>query len=315
MTGRPEETNTGDRTDGGGGTVMPEFDPPCEVLEPQLLGSPLVISSPHSGSIYPQSFLDKSRLDPLTLRRSEDAYVDELFAAAVGAGAPLLRARFPRAYLDVNREPYELDPRMFDGRLPSQANTRSVRVAGGLGTIARVVSESQEIYKTRLPVDEIQRRIDGLYEPYHAMLRKLLERAWQTFGVAVLLDCHSMPSHTNIGARPGEPGRADIILGDRYGTSCDPGIVAVLEAALVQRGFAVGRNKPYAGGFITENYGSPALGIQAIQIEVNRSLYMDEATLVRHTNFDEIAVLLSGAAIDLITYLGQETGSRSAAAE
>ena len=296
-------------------SVLVEFDPPCEVLEPVVLTSPLIVSSPHSGSIYPQSFLAKSRLDPLTLRRSEDAYVDKLFAGAVAAGAPLLHARFPRAYLDVNREPYELDPRMFDGRLPSQANTRSVRVAGGLGTIARVVSDSQEIYKGRLPVDEIKQRIEGLYEPYHNLLRRLIERAWQNFGVAVLLDCHSMPSQPNIGARPGDGVRADIILGDRYGTSCEPRLAAVLESALLRRGFVVGRNKPYAGGFITENYGSPALGSHAIQIEVNRGLYMDEASLAQHDNFSEIAGLLSGAVLDLAAFLDEMVSGRSAAAE
>ena len=145
----------------------PELDPPFDVLEPSALASPLVFSSPHSGAIYPQRFLAAARLDAATLRRSEDAYVDQLFAGVVAHGAPLISARFPRAYLDLNREPYELDPRMFDGRLPVFANTRSVRVAGGLGTIARVVGDSQEIYGERLKVDEALARIDKLYKPYH----------------------------------------------------------------------------------------------------------------------------------------------------
>lgn len=300
-----------------GGRYLPaEFDPPLEVIEPEVLASALVISSPHSGAVYPPSFLAHSRLDPLTLRRSEDAYVDELFRGAVAAaGAPLLRAHFPRAYLDVNREPYELDPRMFDGRLPPQANTRSIRVAGGLGTIARVVSESHEIYKGRLPVDEVRNRIEGLYEPYHRALRALLERAWLSTGIAVLLDCHSMPAQQTGAIRAGETTRADVILGDRYGTSCDPNLVAVLERALTRRGLVVGRNKPYAGGFITENYGSPALGTHAVQIEINRSLYMNEATLVKAPGFGDLAGKLTAAVHELSDYISATSATASAAAE
>jgi len=298
-------------------TYWEEFDPPVEVIAPPGEASPLVVSSPHSGSIYPQSFLDHSRLDPLTLRRSEDAYVDELFAGASVADAPLLRARFPRAFLDVNREPYELDPRMFDGRLPPQANTRSIRVAGGLGTIARIVSESKEIYKSRLPASEIQKRVSGLYEPYHVSLRSLIESAWSAHGIAVLIDCHSMPSqqHSGLMFRSGEPERADIILGDRYGTSCDPRFVGVLESALCRRGMVVGRNKPYAGGFITENYGSPGLGAHAVQIEINRALYMDEATLEKRAGFNDLRDILTGALAELRAFVQDVSGMMGAAAE
>lgn len=297
--------------------LWPELNPPVEVIEPAGALSQLVVSSPHSGAIYPESFLQHSRLDALTLRRSEDAYVDELFAGASFVQAPLLRAHFPRAFLDVNREPYELDPRMFDGRLPPQANTRSIRVAGGLGTIARIVSDSKEIYKTRLPVSEIQRRIKGLYEPYHAALRGLVERAWSFHGSAVLLDCHSMPSQQQSGLlfRSGEMDRADIILGDRYGTSCDPHYVSVLENALSRRGLSVGRNKPYAGGFITENYGSPALGTHAIQIEINRALYMNEATLEKTADFPQLASILTAAMTELTNFIEGNDGIIGAAAE
>ncbi len=296
-------------------SLLAEFDPPFEIIPHEGPLSALVISSPHSGAVYPPSFLNNSRLDPLTLRRSEDAFVDELFCGGVAAGAPLLRAHFPRAYLDVNREPYELDPRMFDGRLPIQANTRSIRVAGGLGTIARVVSEAQEIYKGRLPIDEVRNRIEGLYEPYHQALRRLLENAWLSTGLAVLLDCHSMPSQQASALRAGESVRADVILGDRYGTSCDPGLVAVLEGALVRRGLAVGRNKPYAGGFITENYGSPALGTHAIQIEINRGLYMNEATLEKLPGFGDLAKRLSSAVCELAEYVSATSATSGAAAE
>src|SRR6202045_2679801 len=172
----------------------PELDPPFEVVEPARLTCPLVFSSPHSGNVYPRRFLAAARLEEAVLRRSEDAFVDVLFGGVIALGAPLIKARFPRAYLDLNREPYELDPRMFEGTLPPFANTRSLRVAGGLGTIARVAGHAQEIYARRVPVEEAIERIEKLYKPYHACLRGLLDRAQQNFGIAVLVDCHSMPS-------------------------------------------------------------------------------------------------------------------------
>src|SRR5205807_5090271 len=175
--------------------------------------------SPHSGSVYPRAFLVASRLDLATLRHSEDSFVDELALGVVRRGFPLMRAHFPRCYVDVNREPSELDPRMFEGRLPSFANTRSMRVAGGLGTVARVVADAQEIYNQRIPIDDALRRIEGLYKPYHRALRRLLTRVHRDFGTAVLVDFHSMPSNT--GSKDDRP-RADIVIGDRYGTSCVP---------------------------------------------------------------------------------------------
>ena len=272
----------------------PELDPPFDVLEPSRLDSPLVFSSPHSGSVYPRRFLDSSRLDALALRRSEDAFVDDLFAGVPSLGAPLIRARFPRAYLDLNREPYELDPRMFDGRLPSFVNTRSVRVAGGLGTIARVVGESQDIYTARLSVAEGLARIDRFYKPYHRRLRALLDRAHQTFGIAVLVDCHSMPSVPTI-APSGVDRRikTDFVVGDRYGTSSNVFFVEALESAMRGLKYIVQRNKPYAGGYITEHYGVPASGFHAIQIEINRGLYMDERQLARTIHFTKVAADLT----------------------
>src|SRR5215470_1483284 len=194
-----------------------ELDPPFEILEPPEWAGPVVFNSPHSGRVYPRSFLTSARLELAALRRSEDSFVDELFVGVVARGHPLMRAHFPRCYVDVNREPYELDPRMFEGRLPSFANTRSMRVAGGLGTVARVVGDAQEIYRQRIPVDDAIRRIEGLYKPYHRALRRLFTRVHRDFGAAVLIDCHSMPS--SAGAKDERP-RADVVLGDRYGTSC-----------------------------------------------------------------------------------------------
>ena len=270
----------------------PELDPPFDVVEPEGGCSNVVLSSPHSGSVYPRRFIASARLDPQTLRRSEDAYVDALFKGAVAHGAPLLRARFPRAFLDVNREPYELDPRMFEGRLPPFANTRSPRVAGGLGTIARVVGEAQEIYARRLSVDEAIDRIDTLYKPYHARLRRLTEEAQHRFGTVLLVDCHSMPSSivsaTPVGTHEDKL-RADIVLGDRYGTSCDRRLVDVAEDALRAFGYRVERNRPYAGGFITEHYGHPATHRHALQVEINRQLYMNERTLQPNAHFGALA--------------------------
>jgi N-formylglutamate amidohydrolase len=241
-----------------------------------------LFNSPHSGSIYPREFLTVSRLDIAALRRSEDSFVDALISGVVGQGFPLMRAHFPRCFVDVNREPYELDPRMFDGRLPSFANTRSMRVAGGLGTVARVVGDAHEIYDQRIPVDDALARIESLYKPYHRALRRLFTRLHRDFGAAVLVDCHSMPS--TAGQKDERP-RPEFVLGDRYGTSCVGAVAETVEATLRGLGYSVSRNKPYAGGFITEHYGNPAAGLHAIQLEINRALYMDERRYQRSENF------------------------------
>jgi N-formylglutamate amidohydrolase len=260
-------------------------EPGFEILEPAALSAPFVFNSPHSGQAYPEHFLAASRLDALALRRSEDAFVDELFAGVTALGAPLMRAHFPRAYLDVNREPYELDPRMFVQPLPSYANTRSLRVAGGLGTIARIVAEAEEIYAEPLDLAEALRRIEYLYKPYHAALKDLVGRVRGRFGVCVLIDCHSMPS----ARRAGEPGvRPDFVLGDRYGASCAGRLVEVAQDTLRGLGYRVSRNKPYAGGYITERYGAPAMGVHTLQIEVNRALYMDEERCAKSHGFDRL---------------------------
>ena len=266
--------------------IHDELDLPFEILEPADYAGPVLFNSPHSGSTYPRAFLAASRLDIATLRRSEDSFVDELIAGVVRHGYPLMRAHFPRCFVDVNREPYELDPRMFEGRLPSFANTRSMRVAGGLGTVARVVGDAQEIYDQRLPVDDALRRIESLYKPYHRALRKLFGKLHRDFGAAVLVDCHSMPS--SAGSKDERP-RPEFVLGDRYGTSCVTAVAETVEQALRELGYSVSRNKPYAGGFITEHYGNPAAGLHAIQLEINRALYMDERRYERSGNFRGLA--------------------------
>jgi N-formylglutamate amidohydrolase len=263
-----------------------ELGSPFEVVEPGEIETPIVLDSPHSGSRYPRKFLEASRLDPMTLRRSEDCFVDELVVPCVAIGSPLLRARFPRAYLDVNREPYELDPQMFEGRLPDFANTRSLRVAAGLGAIPRVVGDAQPIYRGPIPVAEGLARIAALHRPYHARLAALLERARERFGFAILLDCHSMPSSSVDG------GGCDIVLGDRFGSSSAGWVLDTLEQSLRDSGLGVRRNKPYAGGYITERHGAPTQGRHAVQIEINRALYMDERRIVKLEKAEDLAKAL-----------------------
>ena len=274
------------------------FEPPFEVLAPVEQSMPFVLNTAHSGRNYPERFIAQSRLDATGLRRSEDCYVDLLFADTPLLGAPLLKAHFPRAYLDVNREPYELDPRMFEDKLPPFANTRSMRVAGGLGSIPRIVGDGQEIYRHRLRVAEAMHRIDTIYRPYHRSLRALLRETQRRFGEAILLDCHSMPSASLGNAASLGPGtnlgfetqsRPDIVLGDRYGTSCGPALIDAVQVAFEKLGYRVARNRPYAGGFITEHYGQPGAAIHALQIEINRALYMDEETLEPNAHFPKIA--------------------------
>ncbi|MFC4174707.1 N-formylglutamate amidohydrolase [Microvirga sp. GCM10011540] len=292
--------------------IADEFDPPYIVVEPSGQTAPFVFNVPHAGAVYPASFLAESRLDAMALRRSEDAFVDELFASTVELGTPLMTARFPRAYLDLNREPYELDSRMFDGRLPPFANTRSMRVAGGLGTIPRIVADGQEIYRGRLPVEEALHRIEWLYKPYHRVLRQMIRRTSQSFGHAILIDCHSMPS-SSVSREDGA--KADIVLGDRYGTSCAVILIDLVEAALRGRGYTVVRNKPYAGGFITEHYGEPALGRHALQIEINRAIYMDERTLQKKPRFATVAADMTETFAQVIAELSGDLMPRQIAAE
>ncbi|MGN6284492.1 MAG: N-formylglutamate amidohydrolase [Afipia sp.] len=295
---------------------MPDFDdelsPPFEIMEPTVWRAPVIFNSPHSGSVYPRQFVAASRIDLAALQRSEDSFMDEMIAHLVGRGFPVMRVNFPRSYVDVNREPYELDPRMFNGRLPSFANTRSMRVAGGLGTIPRVVGDGQEIYRERLDVEDALRRIDTLYKPYHRALRRLIGKAHQAFGSVVMVDCHSMPS---VGISRDEPRRPDVVIGDRYGTSCAPVLADVVEETFTNLGYSIGRNKPYAGGFITEHYGNPASGLHTIQIELNRALYMDERQRVRNERFEKVAADFAVLADALTAVPLENFGPFQAAAE
>ena len=269
------------------------IDPPIEIVRPVRSAAPLVFSSPHSGNVYPAAFVAASRLDPLMLRRSEDAFVDELFAAAPEAGAPLLKARFPRALVDPNREPYELDPGMFAEDLPEYVNRSSPRVGAGLGTIARIVASGAEIYNGKLAFAEAEARIEQLYRPYHAALSSLVDEAISRCGRVWLIDCHSMPAIG--GPLDRDPGkrRVDFVLGDAHGTSCAPWLTEWTDSFLRGLGYSVTRNDPFAGGFITRHYGRPAEGCHVLQIEINRRLYLDEERIERGPGFAKLARHLS----------------------
>lgn len=291
-------------------SIAAELDPPLTVAAPRVQTAPFVFCSPHSGRVYTQQFLARSRLDALALRKSEDCYVDELLAGVAGLGVPLIAARFPRAYIDVNREPYELDPDLFEGPLPAFANTQSVRVVGGLGTIARIVADNEEIYRGRLPVTVALERIDRLYKPFHATLAGLLEETRRRFGIAILIDCHSMPS-----APIGQPGgsRPDFVLGDRFGASCDIKLTRFLKETLTAAGHEVHVNRPYAGGFITEHYGRPGRGLHTLQLEINRGLYLNETTFERTIGFPRLAQTLTRVFARLVVDFLGLMGGRAAA--
>jgi N-formylglutamate amidohydrolase len=253
--------------------------------------TPLVFASPHSGRLYPDDLIKASSLDAAAIRRSEDAFVDVLASSGPAHGAPLITARYARAYIDVNREAYELDPAMFEDELPPFARGRTARIAAGLGAIARVVGEGQEIYARKLTFAEASQRIETVHKPYHAALEGLLNEARARFGAAVLIDWHSMPSAAAATVNEGAKGRQqiDFVLGDRFGSSCAPALVELVQATLEGMGYAVARNSPYAGGYTTEFYGRPAEGLHALQIEINRALYLNERNLTRHAGFERLA--------------------------
>jgi N-formylglutamate deformylase len=262
---------------------------PVSLRRPVRQTAPLVFASPHSGRCYPAAFLAETRLDALSVRRSEDSFVDELFAAAPGHGVPLLAATFPRVYCDANREAWELDPGMFDGPLPPWVNSASPRVGAGLGTIARIVANGEPVYRRRLSFPAVESRIQRCWHPYHAALRRLIEETQAEFGCCLVIDCHSMPTHPLLGAQ-----MPDMILGDAHGTACSPRAVRLVEELLGERGYRVRRNDPYAGGYVTRHYGRPREQVHVLQIELARGLYMNETTIERLPGMARLRADLTG---------------------
>jgi N-formylglutamate deformylase len=275
------------------------FNTPFVTSSPVPQAAPLLLTSPHSGRVYPQAFLAASRLDALAIRRSEDSFVEELFADCPALGVPLLSANFPRAFCDVNREAWELDPAMFEDALPAYVNAASPRVSAGLGTIARIVGNGEPIYRHKLRFAEASARIAACWQPYHQELQRLIDATLDKFGVCLLLDCHSMPSIP--GARATRA--PDVVLGDVHGTSCAAPMSRFIEGKLTQQGLKLRRNDPYAGGFITRHYGRPRDGVHVLQLEFLRSLYMDEAHFVKTEAFAGLAETLT----DLIRSLVEVT--------
>jgi N-formylglutamate amidohydrolase len=273
-----------------------------EILAPARWSVPMVFNSPHSGHKLPDAFLAMTNLTPAQLRASEDSHVDQLFSGCLDTGAPLMRALLSRSYLDLNREPYELDARMFQDRLPAYVNMGSPRVASGLGTLPRTVGEGSIIYRAPIEFQEALRRIETVYRPYHRALGALLDEALTVTGQVLLVDCHSMPS-TAVNPLRTHNSTVDIVLGDRFGSSCDPEVTAIAENCLRAAGCTVSRNKPYSGGFFTENHGRPRLGRHALQIELNRNLYMDEASHIPHAGFAALQATLTKMARDLADWL------------
>ena len=259
---------------------------PFRILRPGRQTLPFVFASPHSGRIYPGSMVEKSRLSALNLRRSEDAFVDELFEGVCTLGAPLIAARFPRAYCDVNRSAGELDPAMFSAPLGIEVDVPGPRVQAGLGVIPRIVRDGAEIYSCKLSPEDARARIELLHQPYHRALARLVDETLAQFGAAVVIDCHSMPSALAV---------PDIVLGDRYGASAPPGLTAWAENAFAGAGFTIVRNSPYAGGYTTSLYGQIDANCHALQIEINRSLYLEEDSMQRRVSFETIQKRLCDA--------------------
>jgi len=253
--------------------------------------TPVVVASPHSGRFYPARFLQASVLDEHAIRSSEDAFMDQLVAAAPGLGAPLLTAEYPRAYLDLNRSPDELDPAVIDG---VGRVVQTPRISSGLGVVPRVVSNGRVIYRGKLKRAEAEARIAQIWHPYHGMLDSLMAEARAEFGQAVLLDFHSMPHEAlDSVSRPGQR-RPDVVLGDRFGASADGEILDALEDGFLSEGLCVIRNAPFAGAFVTQQYGRPSRGCHAVQIEIDRALYMDERRIQPNGNFDQMRGIITG---------------------
>ncbi|RMA42540.1 N-formylglutamate amidohydrolase [Rhodophyticola porphyridii] len=276
---------------------------------PDHRSTPVIVASPHSGRHYPWSFTRRTVLDERAIRSSEDAFMDMLVADAPRLGAPLLAAEFPRAYVDLNRNADELDPGVVAGVKRASQNPR---ISSGLGVIPRVVANGRVIYRGKLSLDEAEARISQVWRPYHRQLEELVSGAQVMFGRSILLDFHSMP-HEALDAisRPGQR-RPEVVLGDRFGASCNSAVVEQIEAAFEEAGLVVSRNAPFAGAFVTQHYGRPSRGRHAVQIEIDRSLYMNERLIRPNGNFQNVKALITEV---LDRVIGPRAGQVPLAAE
>lgn len=269
---------------------------PYRLTLPKRRSSAVVFSSPHSGAAMPEDFVARARLSRHALRSSEDSFVDQLFSAAPDCGAPLLSATMARSYVDLNRSEDELDPAIIQD-VPRRGS--NPRVAAGLGVIPRVVAEGQVIQDGKISAREAQDRIAAFHRPYHETLSTLHEEGRQRFGLSIVIDCHSMP-HEALAAAPLVNGaRPEIVLGDRFGASCDRWLMADVSDIFTRAGFRVARNAPFAGGYVTQSYGRPSRGLQAIQIEIDRALYMDEAAITPNADFTVVQRRMNSVTRDL----------------
>ena len=283
-------------------TTTTKIVPTFTVEIPQDVRAPIIFSSPHSGRHYHQEFIDASRLKLRKLRSLEDCYVDELFDHVVQQGAPFIKANFPRAFLDLNREPFELDAKLISPTLPTYANSSSLRVKAGLGTIPRIVADGSAIYRAPIQLPDALRRVDEYHTPYHNKLAELTTQARHKFGMALLLDCHSMPSNTNI---YDNNITTDIVIGNRYNASCHPIYVDIATELFKSLGLSVKLNVPYAGGYITEHHGKPQNNIHALQIELNRGLYLDQITLKKSNKYEHLKEKLTQFTDQLMNQLSE----------
>ena len=266
------------------------------LFRPERRDTAVFFSSPHSGRDYPASLMRRTALDEMTIRSSEDAFVDELFSCAPGLGAPLIAAKVPRAYIDMNRSADELDPALIEGISRAPHNPR---VSSGLGVIPRVVANGRPIYRGKMPLAEAEARIARYWTPYHLALRGLLDESLAQFGEAILIDCHSMPHEAiEAHARPGQP-RPEVVLGDRFGAAAGRGVVERVEAAFANAGLRVVRNAPFAGAYIAQAYGRPSRGQHVVQVEIDRALYMNEARIERHGGFDAFKALIASVVAEI----------------
>jgi len=280
-----------------------------DLIRPERRTTSVVFASPHSGRRYPEDFLRAALLDQNEIRSSEDAFVDELFAGAPGYGAPLIAAHAPRAYVDLNRSPEELDPALIEGVRRAAHNPR---IASGLGVIPRVVSNGRAIYRGKLNLPEVHRRINGFWRPYHDALQGLIDESHAQFGEAILVDCHSMPHEALDSVSPIGGRRPDVVLGDRFGAAAAGSVIGRIEAAFSSRGLRVARNTPFAGAYIAQHYGRPSRRQHAVQVEIDRSLYMNEVTIRKAPDFDAFRALLTEI-IEEISDIGRPAMAKIAA--